>query len=446
MYRVKNMSGLSDKIKQMATGVLGKKGKGKGSSSPFDSGMPSSAGGPPGFDSLPDLSAGVPPGMGGVPDLSAGVPPGMGGIPDLSAGIPSGMGGSAPSQSVSAEVTEALEVNTKKVKEVEGRLSKTDVTLGGVQRENEEIKKTVDKIDQSVLELLSLYEIVSNQVNPFVGDAGGSRETIERFEKTDARVTELGDMLSLFKNDVDGILQKVSMSMSGSSSETDSRLQDVESKLTAFADAMVMLHESVETLNETTSHLSVRTEQIDQNILELAETTNNISLRVDILEQVRVSGISEESVSSLNSIEVENSNNPDNSNPDGSDNQASVKKVDSMVRLENLRADPTSVVVLLNWIEFLMERVGRNNLMDALDYYVDIGWISEDVRAEIMAYARGIDYYVEKPTWRLLPEDHTKSLLFIERLCGRKIDRNMLSSIDREMSKVKHGLEELYGI
>jgi len=93
-----------------------------------------------------------------------------------------------------------------------------------------------------------------------------------------------------------------------------------------------------------------------------------------------------------------------------------------------------------------MERVGRNNLMDVLDYYVDIGWISEGVRSEIMAYARGIDYYVEKPTWRLLPEDHTKSLLFIEKLRGRKIDRNMLSTIDREMAKVKHGLEELYGI
>ena len=105
-----------------------------------------------------------------------------------------------------------------------------------------------------------------------------------------------------------------------------------------------------------------------------------------------------------------------------------------------------TAVILLNWIEFLMERVGRNNLMDALDYYVDIEWIGEPVRDEMLAYARGIDYYVEKPTWRLLPEDHTKSLIFIERLRGHRIDRNMLSTIEREMSKVKHGLEELYGI
>ena len=53
---------------------------------------------------------------------------------------------------------------------------------------------------------------------------------------------------------------------------------------------------------------------------------------------------------------------------------------------------------------------------------------------------------VEKPTWRLLPEDHTKSLLFIERLLGHKIDRARLNSVEREMAKVKHGLEELYGI
>jgi len=381
-----------------------------------------------------------------VPDLSAGppgvAPPGMGNIPDLNAGGPPGMA-AASSQAPSAEVTEALEQNSKKVKEVEGKLSKTDMSISTVQRENEEIKKTVDKIDQSVLELLSLYEIVSNQVNPFVGDTGGSRETLERFEKTELRLNELGDMLSAFKGDMDGVVQKVSMSVSGASSETESRLQDVESKLNAFADAMVMLNESIESLNESTSHLSQKTEHIDQNILELAETTNNISLRVDMLEQSGVPVMPEAAVIPLGESQEGMQNDPKIDVPGP---LIAAKGDNSMVRLENLRADPTSVVVLLNWIEFLMERVGRNNLMDALDYYVDIGWISEDVRAEIMAYARGIDYYVEKPTWRLLPEDHTKSLLFIERLCGRKIDRNMLSSIDREMSKVKHGLEELYGI
>ncbi|MCQ6962750.1 FlaD/FlaE family flagellar protein [Methanolobus chelungpuianus] len=427
------MSGLSDTIKKV-TGLLGKKDAGKGGSSPFGSGDLPFSPGIPDLNALPDLTAGFPgskfpsPGMGPAPGMPPS-PPGMGG--------PGGFPGA--SQPVNNEQKEAIESNAKRIKEVESKLSKADVTLNMVQRDNEEIRKTVDKIDQSVLELLSLYEIVSNQVNPFVGDDVGSRATIERFEKTEKRITELADLLVIFKNDMDTVAHK--LNMPGIPKEIGAKMQDIESKLNAFADAMSMLHESIEQLNARTEELTGKTGAIDQNILELAESTSNISARVDELER-------KSALQSINHAkdELEDASDEGSDGQDKDSSRKNTKKGLPLVRLENLRTDPTSVVVLLNWIEFLMERVGRNNLMDALDYYVDIGWISEDVRSEVMAYARGIDYYVEKPTWRLLPEDHTKSLLFIERLCGRKIDRNMLSSIDREMSKVKHGLEELYGI
>lgn len=444
------MSGLSDKIKKATSTILSKKGKNKGGSSPFGSGEPPFLNGVPDLNSVPDLAAGIPSGgPPGFPGAKAPAgPPGMSlpGMPGTAspAGGPPGMGSpgmsGALSQAGSSENKEAIELNAKKIKEIETKVSKADVTLTMVQRENEEIKKTVDKIDQSVLELLSLYEIVSNQVNPFVGDDVASRATIERFEKTDKRITELGDLLVVFKNDLDSVGHK--LSMPGISKEVESKMQDVESKLAAFADAMSMLHESIEQLTLKTGELTDKNEIIDQNILDLAETTSAISLRVDEIERKGVSVVPR---SSLEDTE-DGSEEPKADRGESEGNRKNPKEMVPMVRLENIRTDPTSVVVLLNWIEFLMERVGRNNLMDALDYYVDIGWISEDVRSEVMAYARGIDYYVEKPTWRLLPEDHTKSLLFVERLCGRKIDRNMLSSIDREMSKVKHGLEELYGI
>ena len=90
-----------------------------------------------------------------------------------------------------------------------------------------------------------------------------------------------------------------------------------------------------------------------------------------------------------------------------------------------------------------MEKVGRNNLINVLEYYVEIGWISEDVSSKMMAYASGIDYYVERPTWKLLPEDHTKSLLFIEQLGGRKVDKNLLSKLERDVDKVIRGSEFL---
>jgi flagellar protein FlaD len=438
------MSGISDKIKKM-TSSLSRKDKKKGKESPFDSDTPSFLQGTPDLGSIPDLSAGMPPfPPGGSPGGPPSPPniPGASGTPPFPPGMapPGTPAGGAPQQASqqSSANNEMVEENRKKLKDVETKLSKADVTLNMVQRDNEEIRKTVDKIDQSILELLSLYEIVSNQVNPFVGDDVATRATIERFEKMEKRITEVGDMLIILKNDLDATSQKLSMPQ-GISSEAESRMQNIESKMDAFADAMVMMHESIGQLSSRSEEMFSRTDILDQNIVDLAQTTANITSRLDVLEQrplmVNNTGIQERKLPDADEVE------------EAGDIEDSPRKTSvPMVRLECIKADPTSVVVLLNWIEFLMERVGRNNLMDALDYYVDIGWISEDVRSEIMAYARGIDYYVEKPTWRLLPEDHTKSLLFIERLSGRKIDRNMLSSIDREMAKVKHGLEELYGI
>ncbi|WMW24324.1 FlaD/FlaE family flagellar protein [Methanolobus sediminis] len=435
------MAGFSDKIKKV-TSVLSKKNKSNGGGSPFGGDVPPFMQGGPDLGSVPDLAAGMPPVLGGLPGMAPGSPGDSVFPPGMSPpGGPPGMPGQAAPQAAPID-NEMLEENRKKIKEVESKVSKADVTLNMVQRDNEEIRKTVDKIDQSVLELLSLYEIVSNQVNPFVGDSAGSRDTIERFEKTETRLTEMGDMLVLMKNEFDSTAQKLSMSK-GISEEAASRLQDFESKMDAFADAMIMMHESIEQLNSKTDELFTRTDSINQNLLDLAETTSAITIRLEDLEN-RPVPVAGSNVAS--SKDDENAQDTSTQESEDAEEHAAKKSALPLVRLEFIKADPTSVVVLLNWIEFLMERVGRNNLMDALDYYVDIGWISEDVMSEIMAYARGIDYYVEKPTWRLLPEDHTKSLLFIERLSGRKIDRNMLSSIDREMAKVKHGLEELYGI
>jgi len=244
-------------------------------------------------------------------------------------------------------------------------------------------------------------------------------------------------MLVMLKNDIDSFSQRISSP--GLADTVSEKMQDMETKFDAFADAMAMMHESINTISAKTEELSEKNALIDNNILELSEIISKLALKVEDIEKNGAK-------MKQSPDQVTNSGEPTISEGSNPDNQEKPKEKNPLVRLDAIRKDPTSVVVLLNWIEFLMERVGRNNLMDALGYYVDIGWISDNVRSEIMAYARGIDYYVEKPTWRLLPEDHTKSLLFIERLCGRKIDKNMLSSIDREMSKVKHGLEELYGL
>ncbi|MCZ7356596.1 MAG: hypothetical protein O8C66_04915 [Candidatus Methanoperedens sp.] len=111
------------------------------------------------------------------------------------------------------------------------------------------------------------------------------------------------------------------------------------------------------------------------------------------------------------------------------------------VRLHFLDNTPETSIILLNWVKFLMERVGRNNLSDILEYYVEIGWISEEVSSKMADYANGIDYYVEKSTWNLL-EVHTKSLLFIEQLRRHKKDKKVFSLLKYKQGSTiqAHGL------
>jgi archaellum component FlaD/FlaE len=115
------------------------------------------------------------------------------------------------------------------------------------------------------------------------------------------------------------------------------------------------------------------------------------------------------------------------------------------VHLSNIVKNSSNMKLCMEWLEFLMELVGRNNLPDILSYYEELGWITEKVRMELLHYAEGIDFYMEKPDWKLTPDDHVKSIWFIESLAGMKVDKNRLSVIERDIEKVKKG-SEIYGI
>lgn len=440
------MAGLSNTLKKLTNGILRKKGSSGNEGSPFGA-QPSP------FDASQSPFAADPPNFGDANNSPGGAPSGPSSAPPFGAAVPSfgppGMNDKESVPKAPAVDNKRVDENADKIKALESKLSKIDVAISSVQRENQDVKTTVEKIDQSVLELLSLYEIVSNQVNPFVGDEQNSTATIERFDKTEKRVSEVADFTLMLKNEIGALHQ--SLKMPGVSVETEAKMTDIETKMDVFADALISLQENIDGISGSFKDISERSQQMETNIVDMAQTTSVFSERIEELEKIDLSELEnkleqaffEKTQRSSKTNTSQNTGFQNEYNDQG--NEGNSEKF-PIVRLESIKKNPMSVVVLLNWIEFLMERVGRNNLMDALDYYVDIEWISEEVRSEIMAYARGIDYYVEKPTWRLLPEDHTKSLLFIERLCGRKIDRNMLSMVDREMAKVKHGLEELYGI
>ena len=109
--------------------------------------------------------------------------------------------------------------------------------------------------------------------------------------------------------------------------------------------------------------------------------------------------------------------------------------------------DPESVVVIMKWLQYLVDKTGKNNLPDILSYYVDIDWISDDVRLDLIKYSKGITdekhaTETEKGPINLTSKDHIQSLLFIQKLKGNKVDERIMWRIDREMEKMAKSIED----
>lgn len=118
-------------------------------------------------------------------------------------------------------------------------------------------------------------------------------------------------------------------------------------------------------------------------------------------------------------------------------------EIEPLIELPN---DPESIVVLMKWLQYLVDKLGKNKLPDILGYYVDIDWISDDVRLDLIKYSKGItderknDGTLGSTT--LSTKDHIQSLLFIQKLKGIEMDERFIWRIDREMEKMGKSLNE----
>ena len=118
--------------------------------------------------------------------------------------------------------------------------------------------------------------------------------------------------------------------------------------------------------------------------------------------------------------------------------------------LTEVPTDPEGVVVLMKWLQFLIDKCKRSYLSEILDYYVDIGWISEDAKISLIDYSSGIteegknEGISKKGTSDLPARDHIQSLLFIQKLKGAQFDKHFLDRIDGDISRMMKKLDNYH--
>ncbi|WP_445474695.1 FlaD/FlaE family flagellar protein [Methanococcoides methylutens] len=278
-----------------------------------------------------------------------------------------------------------IEESAEKIEFLENRLNEFEITLDNVHNDNIELKTGLNTIEQNIAELTGSYGVILKQMQ---------------------KLTEFGN------------------SRSAEIFETNKRIDKLDQTLAAMNNVQSESQKSMLELHSVTS-----------NLIRSLEKTHNSSKEFRSESEKEKQLIKDELLSLTDFVEKEFKNLGARSYRANGEN----------VQLNNIIKNSTNMKLCMEWLEFLMELVGQNHLVDILSYYEELGWISEDVRLELMRYAEGIDYYIEKSDWKLAPDDHVKSIWFIEQLAGLKVDKNRLSIVEKNIKKVKKGTE-IYGI
>lgn len=223
-------------------------------------------------------------------------------------------------------------------------------------------------------------------------------------------------------------------------SRTDVNMEDI-------ADTSAQVKAASEALESLAATVSVLLDDVSSTLSTTSEMEGIIRrLQVDKASVEELSGFIESVHQQIQELETGISDVQEESK--GVENMGNIDTLvhTPLVKLTQIKNEQPFVKLCMEWLEFLLELVGNNNMPEILDYYVGIGWISDDARLELMLMAQGMDNYTEKGDWKLHPDDHLKSLWFIEHLCGIKLDRFAMQQIDRDISKMKEGLETMYNL
>lgn len=97
------------------------------------------------------------------------------------------------------DLKKQIAMSTERIAELESRLFKAEKSVDTVKKENEQLKGRMDQNDGRILDMLSVYEVVSNQINPFVGSSKVLSSTMEQLQE---EVSSLKTQVSTMGNDL----------------------------------------------------------------------------------------------------------------------------------------------------------------------------------------------------------------------------------------------------
>ena len=118
------------------------------------------------------------------------------------------------------EEEESIETKLmERLNEIDNRLPRIDIAVNNLKKELNELRNEISRIDSNIQDIMMLYEVVSSQVNPFIGISkvtAVSMEKLDRLEKTVEKLSRVVDdilvdlrLLAVREFEIDEIIDEV---------------------------------------------------------------------------------------------------------------------------------------------------------------------------------------------------------------------------------------------
>lgn len=309
------------------------------------------------------------------------------------------------------------EIKKETVKEVDKKITEFQTKMGDIEKNAKEAKEAsietkakVDAIEKNMKKFLSLYELVTNQVNPFI-------ET--PFRRNAEEKNERGELPEEKPASTNG--KKISDLIAAAQAEggySENGTEDLGKHLIDIKEINPDKKIIIQTEKESGMIDKKRALMLNEKESPIVEKRG-----------INLADLNPEDKKILFQLESINEMSP----ATGQQTIDLSEDLKSILPLKSIKNDLYSLVTALNWIKYLVEKAGAKGALDILKSYTALNWITPDINQILVKYINGMAGEIEvngiDKKYAPTMDDHMNSLFFIAKLKGIKIEKEGFDKI-----------------
>ncbi|WP_231182786.1 FlaD/FlaE family flagellar protein [Haladaptatus sp. DYF46] len=327
-----------------------------------------------------------------------------------------------------------------RLQDLENEVGDIASTVSTVRSENEQISEKVDDVEENVRKLLEIYEMVTRGVNPFVDDvpngglggdafggeeAGGfglfdEEEAEESDDDLDDEVAD-ADADSFFDDSFDDLEEDEELDGMGMDDTEMDDMETEEDEGQAGGSTFQELKEEYESGEADWAEGDAEPDEAE------SEIEFDVEPEPEPEEETALETTQEQDPET-GDFEFEEPAQTDESQ--AAETTMGMRSGTQKPYLNDLPPGYIVDLVVMEWLEFLVEEFGSEDAVRTIAYYEDIDWISEPVKEQLLAFIRGIadvtDVETDATPATLGVDDHIRSLSFMSQLTGDAIEQKVV--------------------